>query len=203
MYRSSPFRSTLNTNVIKLWACVKYVAKQSFRSTLNTNVLIPTRQTGPYTGATGRLYIRKYTNTRNARLKHKARKREITKRENAKTRKPRKLENGENGEDGEDAKTRKRRKRENAKTAKRETAKTAKTRKPERENGESRKAVFAETIQSIKLAIKDARRWNNAKHENAKTRKRQKVFSFSGFLVFWFSRSAGRILLARSRLLCA
>ena len=29
MYRSSPFRSTLNTGYIKLWTCVTYVPKQS------------------------------------------------------------------------------------------------------------------------------------------------------------------------------
>ena len=101
--------------------------------------------------------------------------------ENAKTAKTRKRENGENPKT---AKTRKRRKPE--------SAKTAKTRKPE--NGESTKAVFAssnKTLQSIKVAIKDALGWEQRemrKRKNAKTRKRQKVFSFSGFLVFSFRR---------------
>ena len=102
---------------------------------------------------------------------------------NTKTRKP------ENGENAKMAKTRKRRKPENGespKTRKRrkpENAKTAKKRKPE--NGESRKAVFASSnmLQSIKLAIKDARRW-----EQRETRKRENGQKCSCFLVFWFSR---------------
>ena len=113
------------------------------------------------------------------------------KRKNAKTRKRRKRENGENGENPKTRKRRKRRKPENG-----ENPKTAKTRKPE--NGESRKAVFASSnmLQSIKLAIKDAWRWEQRetrKRENGQKRSRFLVFSFSGFLVslaasFWPGR---------------
>ena len=92
-----------------------------------------------------------------------------------------KTQKRENPKTAKTAKTPKTRKRENG-----ENPKTAKTRKPE--NGESRKAVFASSnmLQSIKLAIKDARRW-----EQRETRKRENgqkpVFWFSGFLVFSFS----------------
>ena len=91
-----------------------------------------------------------------------------------------KTQKRENPKRAKTAKTAKTRKRENG-----ENPKTAKTRKPE--NGESRKAVFASSnmLQSIKLAIKDARRW-----EQRETRKRENgqkpVFWFSRFLVFSF-----------------
>ena len=100
-----------------------------------------------------------------------------------------KTQKRENPKTAKTRKQRKRRKPENAKTAKTrkrengENPKTAKTRKPE--NGESRKAVFASSnmLQSIKLAIKDARRW-----EQRETRKRENGQKRSRFLVFWFSR---------------
>ena len=113
-----------------------------------------------------------------------------------------KTQKRENPKTAKTRKQRKRRKPENAKTAKTrkrengENPKTAKTRKPE--NGESRKAVFASSnmLQSIKLAIKDARRWEQRetrKRENGQKRSRFLVFSFSGFLVslaasFWPGR---------------
>ena len=100
-----------------------------------------------------------------------------------------KTQKRENPKTAKTRKQRKRRKPENAKTAKTrkrengENPKTAKTRKPE--NGESRKTVFASSnmLQSIKLAIKDARRW-----EQRETRKRENGQKRSRFLVFWFSR---------------
>ena len=159
MYRSSPFRSTWNsnTNITTAFGMCEVRSEAAHSAENGENAKTITAKT------------RKW--------------------KNAKTRKP---------ENVKRAKTRKRRKRKNAKTAKTrkpenaKTAKTAKTRKPE--NGESRKAVFAssnKTLQSIKLAIKDARRWerrNTRKRENGKKCSRFLVFWFSRFLVFWFSR---------------
>ena len=198
MYRSSPFRSTMNTNVItalgmrkvcteavhsvalwtrtlsQLWACVRYVPKQSIRSTMNTNVITALGMCKVCTEAVHSVARKRQDWTCESTCEH----------ENAKTRK---RENGRNQPvDAKTAKTRKRRKQEN-----RENGENAKTRKPE-----------------------------NAKTaKTTKTRKRPKVFlfsgfqflvfwfsrfsRFSGFLVFWFSRSASRTLLARSRFLCA
>ena len=146
MYRRSPLRSTMNTNVVKASGMCKVCTEAVHsvaRSTTTGGINLWTR-----------------------------------KRKNAKTRKRRKRRKPENAKTAKTAKTRK---RENG-----ENLKTAKTRKPE--NGESRKAVFASSnmLQSIKLAIKDARRW-----EQRETRKRENgqkpVFWFSGFLVFSFS----------------
>ena len=198
MYRSRTFCSTLNTKVFtplgmckvftdavhcvalwtrtlsKLWACVRYVLKQNFCSTLNTKVITAFGMCKVCTEAAHSIALR---STKTPGLN-------MWKHENAKT-------GGINlwTRKRKNAKIRKRRKRENG-----ENPKTAKTRKPE--NGESRKAVFASSklLQSIKLAIKDARRW-----EQRETRKRENGQKRSRFLVFWFSRFAGRILLARSR----
>ena len=142
MYRRSPLRSTMNTNVVKASGMCKVCTEAVHsvaRSTKTGGINLWTR-----------------------------------KRKNAKTRKRRKRRKRRKPENAKTAKTAKTRKRENG-----ENPKTAKTPKPE--NGESRKAVFASSnmLQSIKLAIKDARRW-----EQRETRKRPKA----RFLVFWFSR---------------
>ena len=77
--------------------------------------------------------------------------------------------------------------REWSKTRKRENATT---RKPE--NAQSRNALFAEsnkkTLQSIELAIKDGRRWEE--HKKMKTRKRENGKKCSRFLVVWFCTEA-------------
>ena len=114
MYRRSPFRSTMNTNVIAV----------PFRSTMNTNVITALGMCKVCTEAIHSVARKRQDWTCESTCEH----------ENAKTRK---RENGRNQPvDAKTAKTRKRRKRrkqENRENG--ENAKTAKTRK--RENGEN------------------------------------------------------------------
>ena len=185
MYRSSPLRSTMNRSVLTALGMCK-VCTEAVHS------------------------VDENARTENAKARKRARGRNQP--VNTKTRKP---ENGETGENAKarkrengrnqpvNAKTRKPENGENAKTAK--TARTAKTRK--RENGENPKTrkrrervnpktakagkpclLKQQNLQSIKLAIKSKTRGGG---NNAKTRKRPKVFLFSGFLVFSFSGFLG------------
>jgi len=80
------------------------------------------------------------------------------------------------------------------KARKRENAKTCKAGKPFLQKAKT-------TLQTIELAL--IKMGETRKNENAKTAKSVLVFWFSRFPVFWFSRSGGRIFLARSRFLCA
>ena len=198
MYRSSPFRSTMNTNVItalrmrkvcteavhsvalwtrtlsQLWACVRYVPKQSIRSTMNTNVITALGMCKVCTEAVHSVARKRQDWTCESTCEH----------ENAKTRK---RENGRNQPvDAKTAKTRKRRKQENAKTGKtrkRENPKTRKRRKRRKpENGQKCSCflVFNFSFSGFLGFLGFL------------------VFSFSGFLV-----PLARTLLARSRFLCA
>ena len=160
MHRSSPFRSTLNTNVIKvcteavhsvavwtrtlsqLWACVKYVPKQSI----------------PYS----------ILKSAKMRIHANAKARKLENAWNAKTQKTRKRRKRENAESAKTQKTRKRRKRENAKTRNTQS--------------KQRNAKNDQTSHGRRTEMQNT---NKRKHENAKTRKRFSRFSrFLGFLVF-------------------
>ena len=140
MYRRSPLRSTMNTNVAKALGMCK-ACTEAVHSV-----------------------ARKRQDWTCESTKTRKREESTCEHENAKTRKP---------ENGENAKTPKTRKRENG-----ENPKTRKRRKPE--NGEN---AFASSnmLLSIKLAIKDARRW-----EQRETRKRENGQKRSRFLVFSF-----------------
>ena len=185
MYRSSPFRSTMNTNDITALGMCK-VCTEAIHSVARKRQDWTCESTCEHENAK----TRKRENGRNQPVDAKT----------AKTRKRRKRRKQENRENGENAKTRKRRKPENAKTAK-----TRKRRKQEnRENGENAKTRKRRKPENAKTAKTRKRPkvflfsgfqflvfWFS------------RFSRFSGFLVFWFSRSAGRILLARSRFLCA
>ena len=180
MYRSSPFPSTLNSNVITALGMCK-VCTEAVHSVALWTRTFWFQQALIHSQKHENAKTRKRENRESAKTAKTAKTRKRRKRENTKTAKARKRRKRRRRENGENAKKRKRRKRENRESAK--TAKTAKTRKRrKRENGESRKAV-QKAIQPIKLAIKDARRW-----EQRETRKRENGKKCSRFLVFWFSR---------------
>ena len=109
MYRSSPFRSTMNTNVITALGMCK-VCTEAIHSVARKRQDWTCESTCEHANAK----TRKRENGRNQPVDAKT----------AKTRKRRKRENGENKKTAKTGKTRKRRKPENAKTAK-----TTKTRK--------------------------------------------------------------------------
>ena len=147
MYRSSPFRSTLNTNVITALGMCEVCSEavhsvalwpRTFWFQHDKQALIQAQQPQQ---ALIHSQIHENAKTPGLNIKHenaKSRKRENTKtrkrenRESAKTAKTAKTRKRENGENAKTAKTRKRENRENAKTAK-----TRKRRK--RENPETRK----------------------------------------------------------------
>ena len=103
MYRSSPFRSTMNTNVITALGMCK-VCTEAIHSVARKRQDWTCESTCEHENAK----TRKRENGRNQPVDAKT----------AKTRKRRKRENGENKKTAKTGKTRKRRKPENAKTAK-------------------------------------------------------------------------------------
>ena len=111
MYRSSPFRSTMNTNVITALGmrkvCTEAVHSVAIHSVARKRQDWTCESTCEHENAK----TRKRENGRNQPVDAKNG-------ENAKTAKTRKRRKQENRENGENAKTRKRRKPENAKTAK-------------------------------------------------------------------------------------
>ena len=164
MYRSSPFRSTWNTNVITALGMCEVCTEAVHSVALWTRTFWLQHENGFAQQAL--IHSQKHEN---ARIEHKARKREMTKTrkhendENAKTRKREnaKTRNCENG---------KTRKRENGKTRKREDAKTRKPKTRQHKNAKAQKHEKA------RIEHKSTKTRND---ENAKTRKR-----FSRFLVF-------------------
>ena len=179
MFRSSPFRSTWNTrNITALALGMCEVCTETIRSTWNSNMNIITAlgmcevcseavhsvalwtQTFWFQHENGFAQQALFNSQKhaNARIEHKARKREMTK-----TRKP--------------EKTRKRRKRENAKTAK--TRKRAK-----QESGSCRKQKYTTANRTSKQRRTEMGKARQ--DENAKTAKSALVIWFSRFLVFSF-----------------
>ena len=78
-------------------------------------------------------------------------------------------------------------------------------RREDAENGRSRQAAFCRNQKkhSVNRTSNQRRTEMGKRRKKTKTGKRENGQKCSRFLVFWFSRSGGRIRLARSRFLCA